>query len=310
MWTPTVVSIMYFIVAIIFIPLGVLIFIQSTRLGRTINLRYDNFGNCDIGPNSTTETVGTCIVPFSVNSPVKAPSYFYYGVVNFYQNARRFVKSRSDQQLRGFDNPDTAECKPLDKDPITENDIVPCGLVARSQFNDSFELCKDAECDQFIKLEKKGIAWDVDRKNRFLGNNDSFTDSQNQQIRDEDFMVWMRTSAYKDWKKLYRIIDEDLEPNTTYYVRISSRFPVKSFGGQKFFFVSDTTWFGGPNRALGIAYMSVGGFVLVLGILILLRSRITPDLALPPETTVLLDGMVDEVDLPKPGFEQRSDKRA
>merc|ERR1711871_1076910 len=32
------------------------------------------------------------------------PVYVYYELVNFYQNHRRYVKSRSDDQLRGVDN--------------------------------------------------------------------------------------------------------------------------------------------------------------------------------------------------------------
>ena len=32
---------------------------------------------------------------------MKAPVYFYYKLENFYQNHRRYVKSRNDDQLAG-----------------------------------------------------------------------------------------------------------------------------------------------------------------------------------------------------------------
>lgn len=260
----------------------------------TSRFRYDNNGGCDIGESSAE---GNCTIRFNITSSVKAPSYFYYGLVNFYQNARTYVTSRSDEQLRGQDNPDTSVCEPLEKGADGQT-LVPCGLVANSQFNDSFKMCFDSQCTREVALEKNGIAWDVDRESRFLGNNNSFTQAQNERIRDEDFMVWMRLAAYRNWKKLYRIIQTDLEPGV-YWVKIDSRFPVKSFDGQKFFFISETTWFGGPNRTLAIAYLVVGGVALLLSILVLIRSRITPDLDLPPETTVQLDGLVGESELDK-----------
>lgn len=37
-----------------------------------------------------------------------APVYFYYQLANFYQNHRRYVKSRSDGQLRGDLSADTS----------------------------------------------------------------------------------------------------------------------------------------------------------------------------------------------------------
>ncbi|KAI0562496.1 hypothetical protein FGB62_59g14 [Gracilaria domingensis] len=290
-WTPRVVFIMYFVVAVIFLPLGAVIFVQSSRLESTPRFRYDNRGSCNIGDTSSTETVGTCRIRFDIERKVEAPSYFYYGLVNFYQNARTYVTSRSDDQLRGTNNPDTGTCDPLENVPGTNQPLVPCGLVANSQFNDTLRLCFDAECEQEVDLKDTGIAWDVDRETRFLGNNESFTDEQNERIRSEDFMVWMRLAAYRNWKKLYRIIPTDLEPGS-YYVQIESRFPVSSFDGEKFFFISETTWFGGPNRTMGISYLVVGGVALILAITIMIRSRITPDLDLPPETTVDLGDLV------------------
>ncbi len=64
--------------------------------------------------------------------PFQGEVFFYYGLSNFYQNHRRYVKSRNDWQLLGhLDN--TADCTPYE----TRDDkvIVPCGAIANSMFN-------------------------------------------------------------------------------------------------------------------------------------------------------------------------------
>ena len=61
----------------------------------------------------------------------------YYGLDNFYQNHRRYVKSRSDKQLKGVKlTSDTvpSDCAPFDKD--NDNLVyAPCGAIANSMFN-------------------------------------------------------------------------------------------------------------------------------------------------------------------------------
>jgi hypothetical protein len=58
----------------------------------------------------------------------------YYGLTNFYQNHRRYVKSRDDNQLLGrLDSEPSSDCAPFDV-----NDgkcIAPCGAIANSLFS-------------------------------------------------------------------------------------------------------------------------------------------------------------------------------
>lgn len=63
--------------------------------------------------------------------------FMYYGLTNYYQNHRRYVKSRDDEQLLG-----RLSLKPSsDCDPFTYNadkgnmPIAPCGAIANSLFN-------------------------------------------------------------------------------------------------------------------------------------------------------------------------------
>ena len=67
--------------------------------------------------------------------------YVYYGLTNFYQNHRRYVKSRDDAQLGGADirsaSDLVSDCEPY---RAFENDTVkipyaPCGSIANSLFN-------------------------------------------------------------------------------------------------------------------------------------------------------------------------------
>ena len=49
---------------------------------------------------------------------------------------------------------------------------VPCGLIAKSFFNDTYQWCKAAnigDCtgDELIDINEKGIAWDSDVQFRF-----------------------------------------------------------------------------------------------------------------------------------------------
>ena len=62
----------------------------------------------------------------------------YYGLTNFYQNHRRYVKSRDDRQLLGrLDSAPSSDCEPFATamDNGTLKPIAPCGAIANSLFN-------------------------------------------------------------------------------------------------------------------------------------------------------------------------------
>lgn len=70
----------------------------------------------------------------------KGDVYIYYGLSNFYQNHRRYVKSRDDHQLLGTLGPVSNECDPFARypdpnDPSIIKQVVPCGAIANSIFN-------------------------------------------------------------------------------------------------------------------------------------------------------------------------------
>lgn len=135
--------------------------VSSASCSVTFNINSEMKGAC-VGPGDSsssssairpggTEQAGAPAIflvdlpvmflpPFSSLSAgsVDKPVYVYYEVDNFYQNHRRYVKSRSEKQLTGsvlnnINDPNLADCDPL----RTRNGSIlqPCGLVAQSYFN-------------------------------------------------------------------------------------------------------------------------------------------------------------------------------
>lgn len=64
----------------------------------------------------------------------------YYGLSNFYQNHRRYVKSRDDNQLLGrLSDMPSSDCQPFAFDVNSTTGktipIAPCGAIANSMFS-------------------------------------------------------------------------------------------------------------------------------------------------------------------------------
>merc|ERR1719446_120824 len=110
---------------------------------------------------------------------MKAPVYMYYKLSDFYQNHRRYVKSRMDTQLRGVTDQTPnlleADCQSHyryneslegDEADSINNTISPCGLIAWSLFNDSFTL-KGPDGAGPVTQTSTGIAWPSDVSDKF-----------------------------------------------------------------------------------------------------------------------------------------------
>uniref|UniRef100_A0A9I9DJ99 ALA-interacting subunit n=1 Tax=Cucumis melo TaxID=3656 RepID=A0A9I9DJ99_CUCME len=222
---------------------------------------------------------------FQVPKPMKGPVYVYYQLDNFYQNHRRYVKSRSDKQLRSkAAEAHTKTCAP--EATIGKGaPIVPCGLIAWSLFNDTYGFSMK---NKALQVSKKDIAWKSDQERKFgsdvypknfqsgglIGGaklNASIPLSQQ-----EDLIVWMRTAALPTFRKLYGKIEADFEANDIITVVIENNYNTYSFGGKKKLVLSTTSWIGGKNDFLGIAYLSVGGLCLFLAITFILLYVIKP----------------------------------
>ncbi|KAJ0043249.1 hypothetical protein Pint_18078 [Pistacia integerrima] len=165
--TPRWVISAFLLVSIVFIPIGVASLFASQDVVEIID-RYET--EC-IPVANRTNKVGyiqssvdkTCERKIRVTKRMKKPVFVYYQLDNFYQNHRRYVKSRSDEQLK---NPksasETSDCKP--ENTANGMPIVPCGLIAWSLFNDTYSFSRN---NQSLGINRKGIAWKSDTDSKF-----------------------------------------------------------------------------------------------------------------------------------------------
>ena len=107
--------------------------------------------NCDSADSSKRVDRNPCTIEIEVDEKMSAPIYMYYKLTNFYQNHRRYVKSRDDMQLRGTSDLGPSSVKTnceyryeREGDDKSDNELLnvisPCGLIAWSLFNDSFAI--------------------------------------------------------------------------------------------------------------------------------------------------------------------------
>lgn len=145
-------------------------------------IRYDDRSECNVD----WEHPKACTIEFEINDKMLQPIFIYYEITNFYQNHRRYIKSRDIQQLMGEDV-SKSKAKPRCYPAVSVEEMglfvnnprlsprslaSPCGLVARSYFNDSFSIFPKDSDRKKVKISFRDISWDFDRQFKFK-NHDS-----------------------------------------------------------------------------------------------------------------------------------------
>jgi len=304
--TPAYVIATFFVIGIIFIPIGAVIYSASSNVVE-LTTRYDTV--CALGSSD-------CQLTINIEKDMKGPVYFYYRLTNFYQNHRRYVKSRSDDQLAGTSISSTATCDPLQSDSRNVG-LFPCGLIANSMFNDTFSFqLKAMGQSTFVSLtaDETEISWKSDRDKKFkdpgLSNGEPWTVADSSLTRnlsesvngvlprtigltpqgtlnpsasppklgieDEHFIVWMRTAGLPTFKKLWARFPDGFNAGDVVHVFVDNQFPTAAFNGEKAVVLSTTSWLGGKNDFLGIAYLTVGCLCIALGAVFWIKHCVSP----------------------------------
>lgn len=228
----------FLIIGITFVPIGIGLLISSNQVQQIVI----DYTNCDfVGHNITcAEYIArrnnsdisspcVCEVPLEIKTDYERDVFVYYGLTNFFQNHRRYVKSRDDKQLLGYTGPLTTDCEPFagSKDGLK---IAPCGAIANSLFNDTVNIL-NLNNREGVPLLETGIAWATDKNVKFKnppgelsgeGAFKGYTKPPNWQKNvweldtkhpdnngylNEHLIVWMRTAALPTFRKLYGRID-------------------------------------------------------------------------------------------------------
>jgi hypothetical protein len=288
-WRPvptiTSTSLTFLFFGIVFIIIGIFVIIYSNDIVE-ISQGYDV--KCQLSNN--------CQVEFNIPKDMKAPVMVYYQLNNFYQNHRRYVKSKSNAQLKGelftADSLKSAnDCDPIYtmKDlnktlsvggtPLAaEAPANPCGLIAKSLFTDRYALT-DAN-NKPITIDESNIAWDADRKLKYAHpvdpegkDKDYWKKVQWTDVMDEHFMVWMRPAGLPNFRKLWGRVNTNLTAGN-YKMLVNSTYDVSQFKGEKLFVLSTVNSFGGKNSFLGISYIVVGTICIVMAIAFVIGYKI------------------------------------
>jgi len=77
----------------------------------------------------------------------------------------------------------------------------------------------------------------------------------------------MRTAGLPNFRKLYGVINQSLDANENYTIKVINNYDVSSFTGHKYFVISTTNLLGGQNYFLAICYIIVGALCLMFGII-------------------------------------------
>ncbi|KAJ3275238.1 hypothetical protein HDV01_000965 [Terramyces sp. JEL0728] len=214
--TPKSVIPAFFIIGLIFIPIGAVLYIASDNVHQTV-FDYTNCNKANASFTTPTENNGIhkwkfnsstneCTIQFQVTKTINAPVYLYYRLTNFYQNNRKYVKSFDLNQLKGNAVPAgsiNSLCYPVDTLSKPEDVVVngvtvksmsnavyyPCGLIANSLFSDdiynnitcidSEGICSSTEPSNTVlyNISSKGIAWPSDADK--YGKSNYLTDTTN-----------------------------------------------------------------------------------------------------------------------------------
>ena len=265
---PTILSIVivFTVFGILFVILGIVLLVYSNKV-KSAKIDYTD-----------CESNDPCNKQLTLEDDIDAPVFVYYQLDGFFQNSRRYLKSKETDQLTGDDIKAHDNCEPAETNKemgfsstqkaldgntvLNQNDIaVPCGLVAKTFFNDRFKFKIGSEN---LVVDETNIAFGKDKK---LYDKNPDPSKQWIDMTNEHFLVWMRPSGLPNPRKLWGRINRDLKKGETIDITIDNKYNVNNYKGKKKIVLSNATRFGGKNKFLGVSYIVVGALSILCAIL-------------------------------------------
>ncbi|KAG1447059.1 hypothetical protein G6F46_011632 [Rhizopus delemar] len=258
---------------------------ENTTVVYAPSYKYEQPSNSSVG--------GTCSIQFSIPMQLKAPIYLYYRLSNFYQNHRKYVKSLNYNQLHGdaiSEGEAISSCSPMAVSPDGKI-YYPCGLIANSMFNDTFHVSYVGTPGgttnlSSVTFDETGIAWPTDKKrlapttmdisrlapppnwaNKYPNGYTADTIFNPQQ--DEHFQVWMRTSWFPTFRKLYSAYREGVLEPGMYQIDVVTNYDITQYGGTKSIVLTGTSFLGDRNPFMGMAWIVMGCVCAIVGVFFL-----------------------------------------
>lgn len=240
-----------FITMTVFLLLGVL-FLTNYDEKNYIEINYTN---C----TKIFEESEECEINFDVQKKIKGPVYIYYKLMNFYNNHIEYVKSKNFDQLRGEIISESRANKTCEDFSINKQlkdyqgvnsslngrilddykVLDPCGKIARSLFNDSYQLFFNNSVE--IPIKNDSICRKIDKLN--FKNSLDYMDFQYINKEDEHFMNWMNMEIFPNFIKKWGNINVDLEKGK-YKLKIYDRWGKKEWDIHKYFVIAKGSDFG------------------------------------------------------------------
>lgn len=269
----------------------------------TINPKWKLSTNDSSIWSNYPEERNICQIQFEIPNNLKNSILIYYKLTNFHANHRQYVKSFSEDQINGkiasistIKDTIGQNCQPLSIDDNGKI-IYPCGLIANSLFNDTFQstlLSVNNSQSNNYQLSEDNIAWSTN-KNRFKKTQYDYRDIvpppnwikmfpngyNETNLPDistwSQFQNWMAPAALSDFSNLILRNDNDELSQGIYQINIGLHFPTTEYNGGKFIYLTTSSSIGGKNSFLGIAWL-IGGiiclaFTITTIITVLIKGR-------------------------------------
>ncbi|CAE7251714.1 putative phospholipid-transporting ATPase DRS2 [Symbiodinium microadriaticum] len=180
-----------------------------------------------------------CAFPITVPADLDPPIQVYYEVTPFLQNYYTYISSVAWQQLEGKNDVKApVVCETRTRQTQQGEEIFPCGLMATSVFNDTFEIegipidTESSDMPVWREFhnppdypERPNVSWLYERyptvTSRALG------------IQSKRFIAWMLPNFLNRAGKPYGVVSQPLKKGQLITLHITSTFRVQALGATK-----------------------------------------------------------------------------